>query len=599
MAIFTKESLDTLRQKIDLIEVISAHVDLKRAGAAYKALCPFHDEKSPSFMIQKGDSHYHCFGCGAHGDAIQFLMNYLKMGFSEAVASLAEKFHVHLDQVDGPTERTGPSRAVLKEALETACRFYNFYLLHTEEGHTALRYLYERGLDLEFINQFRLGLAPHTAGIFKKVMREKNISDEILQATGLITQLDDSGRQREFFSQRILFPIHEASGAVIGFSGRKYQESTFGGKYVNTPETPLFKKSRILFGLNYSRKRIAKEGRAIVVEGQIDALRLIHAGFNMTVAGQGTAFGEGHVQELLNLGVKLVFLAMDPDGAGQEAASKIGNLFQKQGVEVRVVGLPIGLDPDAYIKEKGPEGFQKLLEESQEYLPFLVDHCARKINRHTPAGKNELVNVISKQIREWNSPLMVHESLRKMGHLLQVPEHLLAVEQAYLPNVHIRKSGNIGNETVNPDRILECDFLRWLLLKGGGEEKYVQFAKANLAPNELRFVPCRNIYQTYITRFDRKESRDLLSLIDTEEEQLIIKEILGKKVNLKKSDQGFCEAVNKILVRNWMEQREEVRGRIQGGQCTDDELTVFIKQFDVLKNSPPELKNLQLLKQEK
>src|SRR5262249_1487277 len=159
-------------------------------------------------------------------------------------------------------------------------------------------------------------------------------------------------------SERITFPICDAAGAVIGFSARKYLETTFGGKYINTPETPLFKKSRVLFGLNFSRRRIAKEKKAIIVEGQIDALRLIKAGFNLTVAGQGTAFGEGHVKELLNLGVSEVFLALDGDEAGREATHKIGNLFQKEGIEVRVVNLPGKSDPDTFLKEKGPEAFQ-------------------------------------------------------------------------------------------------------------------------------------------------------------------------------------------------------------------------------------------------
>ncbi len=157
---------------------------------------------------------------------------------------------------------------------------------------------------------------------------------------------------------------------MIGFSARKYKEETFGGKYVNTPETPLFKKSRVLFGLNYSRKRIAKERSAIIVEGQIDALRLIAEGFNCTVAGQGTAFGEGHVKELLNLGLNQVYLCLDSDPAGQEAASKIGNLFQKEGVEVKVATLPAGHDPDSFIRQNGLEGMICLLENSIDYLSY-------------------------------------------------------------------------------------------------------------------------------------------------------------------------------------------------------------------------------------
>ena len=202
---FSKESLETLKQRIDIVEVISAHIDVKRAGAAYKALCPFHDEKTPSFVVQKGDSHYHCFGCGAHGDAIQFLMAHLKMSFLDAVESLAQRFHVHLERIESH-EKKGPSKTLLKDALANASHFFQFMLLHTPEGHQALKYLYSRGLNLEFIQQFQLGFAPAAPGMLRRVLHEKSIKDEIMLAAGLI-QARESGGYRDFFSDRITFPF--------------------------------------------------------------------------------------------------------------------------------------------------------------------------------------------------------------------------------------------------------------------------------------------------------------------------------------------------------------------------------------------------------
>ncbi|MBU6447213.1 MAG: DNA primase, partial [Verrucomicrobia bacterium] len=283
MGTFSRESLELLRSRIDLVEVLSPYLKLQRAGAAHKALCPFHDEKTPSFVINRGDSHYHCFGCGAHGDAIQFLMTHLKMSFVEAVESLADRCHVQLEEVNGDNQPKGPPKAILKDALERACQFYHFYLLHTLEGHAALDYLYSRGITLDFIQQFQFGLAPKQPQLFLKTMWEQKISNAILEEVGLLS------KGREFFQDRITIPIRDPQGAVIGFTARKYKTDTFGGKYVNSPETPLFKKSKVLFGLSFSRKTIAKARKAIIVEGQIDALRLIYSGFDWTVAGQGTA----------------------------------------------------------------------------------------------------------------------------------------------------------------------------------------------------------------------------------------------------------------------------------------------------------------------
>jgi len=404
MAIFTKESLETLRQRIDLIEVLSPYVELKPAGGSYKGLCPFHDEKTPSFMMQKGDSHYHCFGCGAHGDAIHFMMHHLRMSFGESVEALAERFHVILERVEGSSEKRGPNRAVMKEALNIASRFFHFYLLHTPDGKDVLEYLYKRGIDLEFIRLFQIGLAPQKWGMLRKVLHRSKVSDEILEEVGLIARTRQ-GAWRDFFSDRITFPVHDPMGNVIGFSARKYKEETFGGKYVNTSETPLFKKSKILYGMNYCRRRIAKGRKAIIVEGQIDALRLIKEGLSMTVAGQGTAFGEGHLRELLNLGVETVYLALDADEAGKEAALKIGHLFQKAGVEVYVAELPFGSDPDSILLERGAEVFVQILHDSGDYLQFLVKHLERQYDIKSPAGKRACIANIVGRIREWDDPL--------------------------------------------------------------------------------------------------------------------------------------------------------------------------------------------------
>lgn len=591
MAIFSKESLEVLRQRIDLVEVLSPHIELKKNGAAYKALCPFHDEKTPSFTLQRGDSHYHCFGCGAHGDAIQFLMTHVKLSFSEAVQQLANRFNVPLQQVESTSEQQGPNKGVLKAALEHASRIYHFCLLHTAEGAAALEYLYARGIDLDFIRLFQIGLAPKNTHLFRKTMYSKGINDAVLLDAGLLAA-SQSGGYRDFFVDRIMFPIREPMGSVVGFSARKYKEETFGGKYVNTAETPLFKKSRILFGLNYSRKRIAKERKALVVEGQIDALRLIYTGFNIAVASQGTAFGDGHARELINLGVNHVYIASDGDHAGLEAACKIGNFFQRDGVDVSVLSMPPNTDPDGFICEYGPDAFQRLMEHSLGYIEFLVKHRSLSLNVDAPAGKNELVQMLSKQIREWNSPLMVHESLRQLAHFVQVPESTIGVGEQQQPNLYIKRSGHAGITHVDPDRILEFDCLRWLLLMGESLPRIVEIAHANVKASDFKLPLSRRIYQLYIDNHFAKRGCDLLSLaaeLDDAEVQSALSEILERKVNREKAEQHFIDSLQRLLERNWMEIREEVKSKLQSGNCSDDEAMDLAKQFDALKRQLPKV----------
>lgn len=591
MTIFSKESLETLRQRVDLVDVLSAHMDLKRSGASYKGLCPFHDEKTPSFTVQKGDTHYHCFGCGAHGDSISFLMSYVKMSFLDAVESLAQRFNVPLQQVESSEENKGPNKGALKEALDVASNFYQLVLLHTPEGHEALRYLFKRGIDLDFIRRFRIGLAPKESGALRKVLHAKFIKDEVMVDAGLIAPGRENG-WRDFFQDRITFPICDPTGAVIGFSARKYKEETFGGKYINTSETALFKKSRVLFGLHHSRRRIAKERKAIIVEGQIDALRLIASGFNITVAGQGTAFGESHAKELVALGLNEVYLAMDSDEAGRQATYKIGDFFQKEGIETRVITMSQGEDPDSFLREKGPEAFLELMQSSSDYLTFVVKLLSQKMNIESPAGKNELVQTLTKQIRSWEHPLMVHESLRKLAHLTRVPEAMLGVGQDYMPNIYIKKSGSVGLQTIDPDRILESDFLRWLLLAGHLFPSFIDIAKLNILASDLHVGICKKLYEAYLDCYKDQASCDLLELairLDDAEGQTLLSEILQKKVNLERAEEHFFEAIQRILDRNWMEVREDVKAKIQSAQYSEEEVFELVKKFDELKRNPPKV----------
>jgi len=583
MAIIAKESLEALKKRVDLVDVIEPYLDLKKAGASYKGLCPFHDEKTPSFTIQKGDSHYHCFGCGAHGDAIQFLMEHQSMGFIEAVETLAQKYQVHLELLDQEEEK-GPPKKLIYEALEEAMRFYQAILLHTPEGHEALQYLYQRGMTLEFIQKFSLGFSPQKPGVFLPYMRAKNISNEILLSAGLMR---DSGR--EFFSERIMFPICNAQGRVIGFSARKFREETFGGKYVNTAETPVFKKSRTLYGLNYCRRRIAKERQAIIVEGQADCLRLIFEGLDFTVAGQGTAFGEGHASELIHLGVNRIYLALDPDAAGREAALKIGNLFQKKGIGVYIVPLPQNSDPDDFVRRKGVGAFIELMDRSTEYIPFLVN--LRSHGGQSPAEKNELVHTVASQIRGWNDPVMIHESLKQLAQLTHVPEQMVLTGSHSTPNLYVPQTGRVGEEKIDPNLVLESDFLRWLLMMGDKIPQLIELAKRHISTNDLHNPNCRQIYHLYIQAQEESHYCDWMSLAMNMESgaQQLLADLHQKRVNKEKAEECFETTIQKILDRNWMEKREQVRVKIQSGECNETEVLQLLKQFDDLKKNPPKV----------
>ena len=577
-----------LRHKMDLFEVLSAHLTFQRSGSTYKTLCPFHEERTPSFIIQKGSAHYHCFGCGAHGDAISFLMTHVRMSFTEAVESLAERFQVHLEKEEEKGNTKIPNKIALKAALASASELYHCLLLHTEEGIEALNYLYGRGIPLQFIRRFQIGYAPQHYNLLIQYLQTCGIEEDIMLQAGLIKV---SGRKnRDFFSERITFPILDSLGTVIGFSARKYKQSTFGGKYINSPETILFKKSRVLFGLSYCRVRMAKQQTAILVEGQIDALRLIDTGFDYVVAAQGTAFGEEHVKELLQLGIKKIYLALDADEAGQAATQKIGDLFQKNGIDTRVVALEKEKDPDLLLREKGPSYFAHLLETSSDYLNFLFFYLAKDHDLQVPSQKNQVVNQIVDQINHWQQPVLIHESLKKLAEIAQVPEASIGIDQICIPDLFISKQESIRLQEVDGDRILELDLLRWLLMGASQYPEIIGIAKVNLKQDHFR-VP--SAWKLYVSLSEHQSSCfDLLAIgssLNDPEEQKLLSELLQRKINLNKTKEGFLEVLRKILLRDWMQKREQIRIEIQSVTHSEEETLQLARQFDILKNQVPEV----------
>lgn len=581
MPIFTHESLDTLRQRINLVDVVSQHIELKKAGGLYKGLCPFHDEKSPSFCIQPGAATFHCFGCQAHGDAIAFLMRHLNLSFSEAVESLAEQFHLTMETAG---KHSAPLvRTPLRHMLNDAHLAYHLFLTKTEEGRTALNYLFERGIDWDFIERFEIGYAPQGGYLLVDLLRRLGYEENDMRLCGLI-----SSSGSDFFKERITFPIRNNQGHVVGFSARKFHEETFGGKYINSPEHPLFKKSHLLFGFSESRKRIAKERKAIIVEGQIDALRLIQEGFDYTVAGQGTAFGSFQVKQLLDLKIQEVFLALDGDTAGKKAAQHIGDLFQSEGIEVRVVNLPSGQDPDSFLRSKGPSAFEHLLQNSEDYLHFLIRYLQQDRDLDGSAAlKTEVFEALSQQIQNWKHPLMVHESLKKVSQLLQIPSQLLPSSP-----VPVKKIAHREKE-MEPHKALEIDILRCLVtLK---DESHIKLCQTHLNPIHFVHPLCQRFFICWKEKAHATEPFDLLhfaSLVQDDLAEKLLDDLAEKALQPSPSPSHLFEAIERLQLRHWTHEKQQLYALIMK-TTNDEEQTKLLKAFDLLqKNPPPKISNL-------
>lgn len=575
MALLTKDCLERLREKIDLAEIISSHIELKRIGGKTKALCPFHNEKTPSFTVNRGDSHYHCFGCGAHGDAIAFLMNFLGVTFNEAVEYLANKYQVKLEYT-GKKEQTTEYKRDLYKINHKVAEFFHFHLLHSEEAKPALEYLFNRGISEDFIKKFFIGYAPQEERFQKSFYSSEGFSQELLVKAGVLSDTT----KRPFFSQRIMFPINDGVGNFIGFSGRKIDEKVFGGKYVNTKETPVFKKSKTLYGLNYSRRNIAKNGKVLIVEGQIDALRMIFEGFDFVVASQGTAFGQEHVLELLKLGIEEVVICFDNDQAGNKSAVKVGQLFQKEGVEVYICKFPNKLDPDTFILEHGKEAFLKLYDKKEDYLTFLVQELSKDNKVNSPAKKNALVAEIKKMMSEWKHPLMIHEGEKALSRLLNVPSRFLVTTK--LP---IQKK--IETKKIVKIAPIEKDLIRWLLIVK--DKELLDMIMNNIKKEFIYDQTVSLIYTLAKNLHLENKEIDLLNLgsfLD-EEKILFIEDIKRKRMDVLKAKEGVRFLCQKLLDRDWDAKCNLIKKKIQSGSLKEEEIFALAKEFDKMKKNKP------------
>ena len=368
----TEATVEEIKARIDLADLIASYgVQVKTAGASKKACCPFHHEKTPSFNINESKGFYHCFGCGESGDAIKFVQKMDGLTFVEAVKKLAEQCGVKIEEKEDPS--AGKRKKLLALMAELA-QFYHRCLLKMKEAEPARAYLKSRDLGDEVQESFLIGYAPNGAAPMMKWAEKYGFTAEEMEEAGVIKPPRGPGDQGYHrFGGRLMFSIRDKQGRVVAFSGRQLVASKNSGKYVNSPETLIFKKSNVLFGFDKAAGNIAKSAHheAIVCEGQIDTIRLHVSGFPVAVASQGTAFTEEHVRMLKKVADQVV-LVFDDDAAGHKATIRTAGLFLAAEMPVRVVSLPEGDDPDSYLRKHPAEDFQKLLDNAESIMSFQV-----------------------------------------------------------------------------------------------------------------------------------------------------------------------------------------------------------------------------------
>ena len=569
---------DRVKQQADIVRVIGEYVRLKKSGQNFSGLCPFHQEKTPSFSVSPVKQMYYCFGCGKGGDVFQFVMELEKSPFPEAVRTVAEKCGIAIPKPRerSPEERReNQQRSALVEMHREAAAFFAKHLMQSPEGKAALGYLEDRGLDYESITRFGLGFAPSGGDTLFRTLKSK-FAEKDLEVSGLVGR-DQSGRFYDRFRRRIMFPISNEAGKVIAFGGRAMGDDM--PKYLNSPETPIYSKSTVLYHLDRAKEALRHSDFAVLVEGYMDAIAVARAGIGNVVASCGTSLAESQIK-LLSRFTQRIVVNYDPDTAGQAATERSLTLLLEKEFDVRVLALPGGADPDKFIKEKGVEAYAKLLVQSPPYLDYLIGR-ARLMDRTTAQGKVAALNFLMPYVQRLPNRLLRSEWATRISSELRVDEPVLREA--------LRIAANERRSEVKPKAVLltpaikraERQLIKMLFEAAEFRERLAQeIALANLHHG----LETRNIFEALISALAAGEIPDasaLSSRLDDKDRRLIFEILFEALPEGSWDDAESC--LNFLRNLPVTEELATLQRQIEAGPPADEMKRLIVRRMELLR----------------
>jgi DNA primase len=562
---------EKVKQQADIIRVIGEYVRLKKTGQNFTGLCPFHQEKSPSFAVHPVRQIYHCFGCGVGGDVFKFVMEVDKCSFPEAIRTVAEKCGIPIPRPreHSPEERQeNQQRAGLVEMHREAAAFFVRQLHEAAEGKVAAAYLEDRGMDRAATTRFGLGFAPSSGDALLRQLKSK-YSEKLLEASGLLSR-DQSGRFYDRFRRRIIFPIANEAGKIIAFGARAMGDEQ--PKYLNSPETPIYSKSNVLYHLDRAKEGLRQSDFAILVEGYMDAIAVARAGLTNVVASCGTSLAEPQIK-LLGRFTRRVIVNYDPDTAGQAATERSLVLLLEKEFDVRVLALPGGADPDQFLKEHGADAYKKLLSQAPPYLDYLIGR-ARKMDRTTASGKVAALNYLMPYVQRLPDRLLRSEWATRIASELRVDEPVLreALRRAATERrSEVKPKVELLSPVVKP---AERQLIRMLI---EADEFRVRLAEEIIASGLHRGLESEKILELLVSRVGEKPDPATLAAGLDEIDRRLLFEVLFET-----SGELTWEAAESCL--------SVLRGRMD-----EQELAELQKKIEA-KSSPEELNRLLTLR---
>jgi DNA primase len=567
VARLSDELIEEIRASNDIVELIAEYVPLKKQGKNYMGLCPFHEENKPSFSVSSQRQIFHCFGCGMGGNIFRFLMEYQKMSFLDAVKFLAERAHITLP-VREPERGQESEYAPLYQANHLAAAHYYQQLQESVEAEQARGYIRERGFSDHIVETFRLGYAPPGWDGLIIRARRRGISPEVLYRAGLVLKKEYGQGYYDRFRDRLIFPITNLSGKFVGFGGRVL-ESTDEVKYINSPETPIYRKGKILYGLHQASSSIRTTGQAVIVEGYTDLLSLVQAGVENVVASLGTALTPQQAR-LLSRYAKEAILLYDADAAGVAAAERGADTLLGAGLSVRVLSLPSGMDPDQAVRQKGSEFIIEELDRAETFLDFKLRYLLQKGNSDSVAGKAEVIEALGRTIALVSDPIKRGLYIAEIAERLSVNEELVALSVNKASPRPKRRSGTgitVGEMVTGKAELLEREVLALLLQN----PVVIQDCQKKILPGDFSHPDHRRIADRLLS-LDRqipKTSAELLNtLSDLQLDHLVSRlcflEIQGE------TDRLMDDYVHKLQINRLLREERELREQLRQAEQAHD-----------------------------
>jgi len=585
MAQIPQDTIDHVRDTANIVDIVSEVVELKKRGGNYFGLCPFHNEKTPSFSVAPAKQIYHCFGCGAGGNAITFLMEYERITFPEAVQTIGLRYGIQVDFTQDDKSRDIYSK--LYEVHEVATQLYQDNLF-SPRGEKALAYLKSRGFTEDILKQFKIGLSIDTWNQLTKQTNAESFSSDVVLKTGLFVRTEKGTFDR--FRSRIMVPIFNSSGKVIAFGGRIFGMDD-PAKYLNSPETPLYKKSDIFYGAHATRESIRKEGSTIVVEGYFDFLQLYQAGITNVVAVSGTALTENHARNLRKLSNRAI-LFYDGDNAGGNAAARAGFLLLKMGVEPTVVSPPLGKDPDDWVLEVGKDAVEKAIKSGQTFLDFHFSFY--KADKIKGVDKSDYVKALLQEITNINDGIIRDELLRVVGDKLHIGDKDL---EKYMRQSQRRLSRFSDEPPVREKRIFSFTSvdqraqLELIRLLASDDPDHRQLVKIHISPEDFSEPILKKLATQLMGKAMVVDHSALTESFSDKDERDIVTEILIQEEIHGTPEQIVKDCLNILKSKPIKEKIQTLRLLIREKESSGEKIEEEIKEVIKLQSTLSEYSN--------